>query len=64
MYVGATPYCKKILDYIIKQSKKFLEGKSLPDFAPEDFEINYKGRVELKDLNLLAKKQLALEDWN
>ena len=64
VYVGATPYCKKNLDYIIKQSKKFLEGKSPPDFAAEDYEINYKGRVKLEDLSLLAKKQLALEDWN
>tara|TARA_B100000965_G_scaffold272375_1_gene230433 strand:- start:315 stop:1553 length:1239 start_codon:yes stop_codon:yes gene_type:complete len=64
IYVGATPYCKKNLDYTIKQSKKFLEGKSPPDFAAEDYEINYKGRVKLEDLSLLAKKQLALEDWN
>ena len=64
VYVGATPYCKKNIDYTIKQSKKFLEGKSPPDFAAEDYEINYKGRVKLEDLSLLAKKQLALEDWN
>ncbi len=64
VYVGATPYCKKNIDYIKKQSKKFLEGKSPPDFAPEDYEINYKGRVTEKDLNTLAKKQLGLIDWN
>ena len=64
VYVGATPYCKKNLDYTIKQSKKFLEGKSPPDFAAEDYEIDYKGRVKLEDLNSLAKKQLALENWN
>ena len=55
---------KKNLDYINKQSKKFLEGKSPPDFAPEDFEVNYKGRVTEKDLSALAKKQLGLVDWN
>ena len=63
VYIGATPYCKKNLDYTIKQSKKFLEGKSPPDFAAEDYEINYKGRVKLEDLSSLAKKQLALEKW-
>ena len=63
VYVGATPYCKKNLDYTIKQSKKFLEGKSPPDFAAEDYEIKYKGRVKIEDLTLLAKKQLALEKW-
>ena len=61
VYVGSTPYCKKNLEYTIKQSKKFLEGKSPPDFAPEDYEINYKGRIKLENLSNLAKKQLALE---
>ena len=64
VYVGATPYCKKNLDYIKKQSKKFLEGKSPPDFAAEDFEMYYKGRVTEKDLSISAKKQLGLIDWN
>ena len=49
IYVGSTPYCKKNLDYINKQSKKFLEGKSPPDFAPENFEIDYKGMATEKD---------------
>jgi len=62
VYVGATPYCKKNLDYTVKQAKKFLEGKSPPDFAPEDYEINYKGRVKLENLSSIAKKQLVLED--
>ena len=30
----------------------------------EDYEIKYKDRVKLKDLSSLAKKQLALEEWN
>ena len=64
VYVGATPYCKKNIDYIKKQSKKFIEGKSPPDFAPEDYEVNYKGRVTVNDLSELAKKQLGLVDWN
>ena len=64
IYVGATPYCKKNIDYIKKQSKKFIEGKSPPDFASEDYEINYKGRVTINDLSELAKKQLGLIDWN
>ncbi len=64
IYVGATPYCKKNIDYIKKQSKKFIEGKSPPDFAPEDYEVHYKGRVTVNDLSELAKKQLGLVDWN
>ena len=64
VYVGSTPYCKKNLDYVRKQAKKFLKGESPPDFAAEDFETKYKGRIKTKDLTSLAKKQLAIEEWN
>ena len=61
VYVGSTPYCKKNLEYAKKQAQKFLEGKSPPDFAPEDYEINYKNRAKIEDLTPLGKIQLALE---
>ena len=61
VYVGSTPYCKKNLDYVRKQAKKFLKGESPPDFAAEDFEINYKGRIKIENLTPLAKKQLAIK---
>ena len=51
---------KKNLAYAKKQSIKFLEGKSPPDFAPEDYEVNYKNRADISDLTPLGKKQLAL----
>ena len=60
VYVGSTPYCEKNLAYDKKQSQKFLEGKSPPDFAAEDYEVTYKNRAKIKDLTLLGKKQLAL----
>jgi hypothetical protein len=59
-YVGSTPHCKKNLAYAKKQSIKFLQGKSPPDFAPEDYEVNYKNRADISDLTPLGKKQLAL----
>lgn len=62
VYVGSTPYCKKNLDYVRKQAKKFLKGESPPDFAAEDYEINYKGRIKIENLTSLAKKQLAIEN--
>ena len=62
VYVGSTPYCKKNIDYVQKQAKKFLKGESPPDFAAEDFETNYKGRIKIENLTLLAKKQLAIEN--
>ena len=61
VYVGSTPYCKKNLEYSKKQAQKFLEGRSPPDFAPEDYEINYKNRATIEDLTPLGKMQLALE---
>ena len=60
VYVGSTPYCEKNLAYAQKQSKKFIEGKSPPDFAAEDYEVTYKNRATLDDLTPLGKKQLAL----
>ena len=64
VYIGSTPYCKKNLDYARKQATKFLKGESPPDFAAEDFETNYKGRIKTKNLTSLTKKQLAIEEWN
>ena len=60
IYVGSTPYCNKNLEYAKKQSKKFLEGKSPPDFAAENYEVNYEGRATIQDLTRLGKKQMAL----
>jgi hypothetical protein len=60
VYVGSTPYCEKNLSYAKKQSVKFLEGKSPPDFAEEDYEVRYKNRAKASDLTPLGKKQLAL----
>ena len=60
VYVGSTPYCEKNLSYAKKQSVKFLEGKSPPDFAEEDYEVKYKNRAKASDLTPLGKKQLAL----
>ena len=60
VYVGSTPYCEKNLAYAKKQSQKFLEGKSPPDFAAEDYEVSYKNRATVDDLTPLGKKQLAL----
>ena len=64
VYVGSTPYCKKNFNYTLEQAKKFLKGESPPDFAAEDYEVNYKGRIKIEDLTLLAKKQLAIVNWD
>ena len=63
VYVGSTPYCEKNLKYAKKQSKRFLTGESPPDFASENYEVNYLNRATKKDLTDLGKKQLALKSW-
>ena len=63
IYVGAVPYCEKNLNNAKKQAIKFLKGESPPDFAPENYEINYKGRATIEDLTELGKKQMALIPW-
>ena len=63
VYVGSTPYCKKNLKYAKKQSKRFITGESPPDFASENYEVNYLNRATKKDLTDLGKKQLALKSW-
>ena len=39
---------------------KILKGKSPPDFAAEDYEVNYKGRATIEDLTELGKQQMVL----
>jgi len=63
IYVGSTPYCTKNLKYSKKQLKNFLNGESPPDFAAENYEVNYSDRALVQDLTNLGKKQLGLEDW-
>ena len=63
IYIGAVPYCEKNLDNAKKQAVKFLKGESPPDFAPENYEVNYKGRARIDDLTKLGKKQMVLIPW-
>ena len=63
VYVGSTPYCEKNLKYAKKQSKRFITGESPPDFASENYEVNYLNRATKEDLTDLGKKQLALKSW-
>ncbi|MFT4674764.1 MAG: hypothetical protein ACI9K8_000495, partial [Reinekea sp.] len=37
----------------------FEAGRSSPDFAPEDYEVDFKNRFELRDLTALGRKQLG-----
>lgn len=60
IYIGASPVCAKNRAYALRQAQSFLKGTSAPDFAAEDYEINYKGRAGTKDLTDLGKQQMGL----
>ena len=59
IYIGASPACAKNKAYAIKQAEHFRLGKSAPDFAAEDFEVDFAGRATENDLTELGKTQMA-----
>ena len=63
MYIGASPMCNKNTDYLKTQGQRFLTGESAPDFAAENYEVNYRGRATIDDLTNLGKKQMGLMPW-
>jgi len=60
MYISSTPGCAKNTAYLAKQAPAFLSGRTPPDFAPDDFEVDFKGRGTEADLTPLGKSQLGL----
>ncbi|MEM7379192.1 MAG: YbiU family protein [Pseudomonadota bacterium] len=61
IYIGASPACGKNRAYALRQSASFLSGRSAPDFAAEDYEVNFEGRATASDLTELGRAQLALD---
>jgi hypothetical protein len=60
MYIGSTVGCDKNWAYVEQQKSKFLEGRTPPNFAPDDFEVDFIGRATVDDLTPLGKSQLGL----
>jgi hypothetical protein len=63
IYIGAAPHCPKNAAFLPRQAEAFRLGKSCPDFAAEDYEVDFEGRATEKDLSPLGRKQLGLEPW-
>ncbi|MDJ0686419.1 MAG: DUF1479 family protein [Alphaproteobacteria bacterium] len=59
IYIGASPVCEKNRAYALKQKETFLEGRSAPDFAAEDYEVDFVGRATVDDLTDLGKAQMG-----
>ncbi len=60
IYIGASPRCAKNEAYVRKQAVKFLAGESAPDFAAEDYEVDFEGRATAADLTELGREQMGL----
>ena len=60
MYIAATVGCAKNSAYTAKQAPTFLSGKTPPDFAPDNFEVDFVGRATEADLTALGRRQLGL----
>ena len=59
IYIGSAPDCAKNRAYLPRQKEAFLAGRSAPDFAPMNFEVDFKGRATLDDLTPLGRKQMG-----
>ena len=59
IYIGSAPDCPKNRAYLPKQRQAFLQGRSAPDFAAMDFEVDFKGRATEKDLTDLGRDQMG-----
>jgi hypothetical protein len=60
MYIPATVGCEKNTAYLAKQALAFLAGKTPPDFAPDNFEVDFRGRATEDDLTALGRSQMGL----
>jgi hypothetical protein len=62
-YIGASPWCDKNAAFLGRQLPAFLAGRSSPDFAPEDYEVDFQGRATAADLSPLGQMQMGLAPW-
>ena len=59
IYIGSAPDCPKNRAYLPGQKEAFLTGRSAPDFAAMDFEVDFEGRATESDLTPLGRVQMG-----
>lgn len=59
IYIGSAPDCPKNRAYLPRQQEAFLQGRSAPDFAAMDLEVDFKGRATAADLTDLGRAQMG-----
>jgi hypothetical protein len=62
MYIASAPGCAKNSAYLPRQAQAFLAGKTPPDFAADDFEVDFIGRGTVADLTELGRSQLGITE--
>lgn len=62
MYIGAAPGCPKNTAYLKRQALSFISGKTPPDFAPDNFEVDFIGRGTVEDLTELGRAELGITE--
>ena len=63
IYSGAAPDCAKNRAFLPGQRAAFLAGRSAPDFAAEDYEVDFAGRATEADLSPLGRRQMGFDPW-
>ena len=61
MYIGAAPACAKNETFLAGQRSAFEAGKSSPDFAAENYEVDFEGRFTADMLSPLGRVQMGYE---
>ena len=61
MYIGAAPDCAKNRAYLKRLRPAFEDGRSAPDFAAKDFEVDFAGRFTKDQLSPLGRLQMGYE---
>ena len=64
IYISAAPWCEKNCAFMERQAPAFLSGCSSPDFAPENYEVDFAGRATPEDLTPLGLRQMGLRAWD
>ncbi len=60
MYIAATPRCPRNDAYATSMLERFVSGRSPLDFPDDDFEIDFRGRATIDDLNSIGRGFLGL----
>jgi hypothetical protein len=61
MYIGSSPRCERNDRYVETSFERFQRGTSPLDYPIEDFEVDFRGRAGIDDLNRTGRQQFGLE---